>query len=91
MKVINRSTYSILDWLGDIGGLHDALQIIGAFIAGPFSSSALKLELLRRFSKPALKDALDDQGKCKRSFSAYTITSWSKSKRQQSKMAKLLG
>ena len=87
----NFKRYSILDWLGDIGGLHDALQIIGAFIASPFSTFALKLELLRRFSKPAFKDALDDQGKCPRSFTAYTIRSWIKSKRQQSKMTKLLG
>ena len=26
--IINRQTYGILDWLGDIGGLNDALTLI---------------------------------------------------------------
>jgi len=26
--VVNRQTYSLLDWLGDMGGLFDALKII---------------------------------------------------------------
>ena len=41
LKVINRVTYSVLDWLGDCGGLVDALIIIGQLIANPFSVIAL--------------------------------------------------
>ena len=45
-NVIERQTYSFLDWLGDIGGLYDALRIIGLFMVVPFSSFKLKAELL---------------------------------------------
>ena len=37
-QVIERSTYSVLEWLGDIGGLYDALRLIGLFIMFPFKS-----------------------------------------------------
>ena len=43
---INRETYSMLDWLGDMGGLLDALYIIGAVLMHPFSKFALKSKLL---------------------------------------------
>lgn len=36
INVINRQTYSILDWLGDIGGLNDALLIIFQWLILPF-------------------------------------------------------
>ena len=29
---VNRDVYNILNWLGDVGGLRDALFLIGAFI-----------------------------------------------------------
>ena len=29
---VSRDVYNILDWLGDVGGLRDALFLIGAFI-----------------------------------------------------------
>ena len=38
---VNRQTYSILDWLGDCGGLLDALFTIGELLAGPFSIHAI--------------------------------------------------
>ena len=44
--VIERQTYSFLEWLGDIGGLFDALKIIGASIVSPFAAFYLKVELL---------------------------------------------
>lgn len=34
--VVQRDTYSILDWLGDLGGLFDALLIIIGLLVGPF-------------------------------------------------------
>ena len=46
LNVIERSTYSILEWLGDVGGLFDALRILGAFIVLPVASMSMKQALL---------------------------------------------
>ena len=32
LTVIDRQVYSVLDWLGDVGGLAEALMYIGTFI-----------------------------------------------------------
>ena len=45
-QLVTRQTYSILDWLGDMGGLLDALYLIGMIIMSPISNFALKTELL---------------------------------------------
>ena len=37
-KQIERSTYNALEWLGDLGGLIDALRLIGAFLVAPLSA-----------------------------------------------------
>lgn len=42
----SRSTYSILDWLGDLGGLFDMLRYFGTMIAAPLSTFALQTTLL---------------------------------------------
>ena len=44
--VTSRQTYSLLEWLADIGGLYDALKIISGALVAPLSSFALKAELL---------------------------------------------
>ena len=44
--VINRKTYSILEWLGDIGGLADALIIIGGIFVFPVATYALESNIL---------------------------------------------
>ena len=44
--MVTRQTYSFLDWLGDMGGLFDALYLIGMIILAPISNFALKTELL---------------------------------------------
>ena len=46
MKEIERSTYHLLDWLGDCGGLYDALSAIADFLVFPFTSFALSEKLL---------------------------------------------
>ena len=46
VQVIKRSTYSVLDWLGDVGGLYDGLKIIASFLIAPISSLAAKDLLL---------------------------------------------
>ena len=44
--MVTRQTYSFLDWLGDMGGLFDALYLLGMIILAPISKFALKTELL---------------------------------------------
>ena len=39
----------MLDWLGDVGGLFDALRIIAEFVIAPISALALKLRLASLF------------------------------------------
>ena len=51
LRQVNRSTYSLLDWLGDCGGLYDALHIIGLLLTSPFSSFAAKQVLARTIVK----------------------------------------
>ena len=45
-QTIGRQTYSILDWLGDMGGLVDALYYITKLLIHPLAAVALKTELL---------------------------------------------
>ena len=44
--VIERQTYNILEWLGDVGGLFDMLRLLGKFFISPLAAFALKVELL---------------------------------------------
>ena len=44
----NRQTYSILEWLGDLGGLFGSLSTIGAILVAPLSSFALNTELMTK-------------------------------------------
>ena len=46
---IGRQTYSLLDWLGDWGGLMDALHMIAEILVAPFSVIALKAKFLAQF------------------------------------------
>ena len=43
MIAIERKTYSGLEWLGDVGGLFDALVLIGSFLVGPITAFAVKV------------------------------------------------
>ena len=47
LKVVARSTYSMLDWLGDIGGLLGMLQLLGGIVLGPFARLSMKIHLIR--------------------------------------------
>ena len=52
--MIERQTYNILEWLGDVGGLYDMLRLIGRLLVNPFAIFALRSELLTqafRFTK----------------------------------------
>ena len=56
---VERSTYSSLDWLGDIGGLFDALKLIAQYFVLPFSAFALKLEIFGQVFISASKDTIE--------------------------------
>ena len=43
---IERQTYHLLDWLGDCGGLLDALRFLGSLLACPISAFALQTKLV---------------------------------------------
>ena len=45
-KIINRQTYDILTWLGDLGGLNDALAYILAVLVTPFVSFEMSSDIL---------------------------------------------
>ena len=65
-SVIERKTYMLLEWLGDVGGLFGALYQIGAVLLFPFRSFALKTELLTsifRFveARPAEKNDMQSK------------------------------
>jgi len=42
LKVHNRKTYGLLDWLGDVGGLLDGLYLIGEILVAGYSSISLE-------------------------------------------------
>ena len=44
-----RQTYSLLDWLGDLGGLYDALYLIFAALISPITMFTLHSTLLTSF------------------------------------------
>ena len=46
LTTIERKTYSMLEWLGDIGGLFEGLNGIGYFLVAPLAAFAMKMELL---------------------------------------------
>ena len=43
---IERKTYSCLEWLGDIGGLYDALKLIGHSFVFPIALFGVNKEIL---------------------------------------------
>ena len=46
VKVTNRETYSLLEFLGDIGGLYEFLYLFGAFFAASFGKMNFKALLV---------------------------------------------
>ena len=60
MEVTERQTYSILDLLGDVGGLNDSLRLIGASLVSPFASFALNSKLAKLLQR-LLQGSLSNQ------------------------------
>lgn len=46
LGITERSTYSLLEWFGDIGGLLDFLKLIATVMITPLAKLALRMELL---------------------------------------------
>lgn len=71
MREISRQTYSLLDWLGDWGGLMDALFMVAQAFLSPFSALALKAKVAATFAKDRLarEDALQQSGNGRNSLS----------------------
>jgi len=44
----SRSVYSVLDWLGDVGGLFDALNLIARVLLSSLTTLIFKLGLFNR-------------------------------------------
>ena len=49
--VIERETYSLLDWLGDVGGLAEALYLISLYFISPITAIIFNSNLLSLFFK----------------------------------------
>ena len=85
IKSIERNTYSTLEWLGDIGGLFDALSALGSLISAPFTAMALEAELFIRFLPAILrkttKNDSDKSNKRKNHSSKNFLCCWFKNKR----------
>ena len=56
--VINRETYSFLDYLGDLGGLFDALFFLSSAIVAPVATFSMKATILSHFFRFKPKDEL---------------------------------
>ena len=48
---IERETYSLLDWIGDIGGLFDGLCLLASKLIAPIAAYAMRFELLSQTFK----------------------------------------
>lgn len=46
LTTIERKTYSVLEWVGDVGGLVDGFKLVGFLIAWPIASFTIGAELL---------------------------------------------
>ena len=58
-----RQTYSLLDWLGDLGGLFDALWYVVSLIVRPASAFVLQTILLTFFRLQNTNQAKKDENK----------------------------
>ena len=50
-RIIERSTYSVLELIGDVGGLFDGLKLIANALIGPLAAYAMNKEFFTRVFK----------------------------------------
>ena len=59
--MIERETYSALEWLDDVGGLFYGLWcLIAHIIVGPITALMIKSQLLRLFNKVLIDESRQD-------------------------------
>ena len=63
LDVLNctRQTYSLLDWLGDLGGLMDVLLHMGRIMVFPISSFTLKQLLMSSFFRYKFSNSANNE------------------------------
>ena len=71
--VIERQTYSLLEWLGDCGGLYDALKIISGAMLAPLSSLALNTKLLTQIFRTTKKNVSAPEKKCDQEYEEVKV------------------
>ena len=54
--MVNRESYSLLDWLGDLGGLFDALRLLCHIMIYPVSSFTLQATLMAKLFRQRPSD-----------------------------------
>ena len=79
VTTIERTTYSFLEWLGDVGGLFDGLKLFIRLLTGPAAAFAMKIELLKH-----VFNVKDD------SFQSFFLHSIKSCCRRKSQFSKLL-
>jgi len=57
----HRSVYSVLDWLGDVGGLFDALTLIARALLSTLTTLIFKLGLFNRLFEVDVKPETSTQ------------------------------
>jgi len=71
----HRSVYSVLDWLGDIGGLFDALSLICRVLLSSLTTLMFKIGLFNRLfevnEKPKSQSKLKPRKPRKRPYSRF--------------------
>ena len=55
-NMIERKTYSVLEWLGDIGGLFEGLSLIASHLVAPAAAYVMRAELLSKLFEPSESD-----------------------------------
>ena len=56
MTITNRENYGLLDWLGDLGGLFDALYLICRFFVAPVAAFNMQAVLMTNFFRERPSD-----------------------------------
>lgn len=85
LTTIERQTYSLLAWIGDVGGLLDGLWYMFKIIVRPFTAFAVKAEVLSQVfrlsgsMKPELEQ--DKSAKAKESDISHKKTNYEKAKK----------
>ena len=65
LTTIERQTYSLLEWLGDVGGLFDGLVLFANYLIAPFVSFYMQSVLFSQLLGKN-EDSQHDQSCCKR-------------------------